>query len=327
MKLKSKLLSLASMALLALGFASFSTPASATVQTCTKWPATPGTSYPLNGYLYQCFPAFRNVNEQTLQSQMMNAANAGVARLSSSERNDLQSHNVQIRVFYNGTDAFDTLAIPAGTGSEPALKPTESGRSWIAPIYGLTVPTTTLFVFTQTQWTALNGAIPTTYNATQLGGTAHHELGHQMDRIWAQRLGYANFGTAPAVITLNATNKNYGKAVNVDGARLSAQDVTTLQTLYPKFLTSTGGLNFNEIFAEQFAMNTGGGSNGPTGADDTFLRSRFPCSLWYVTQTHSGTTATNTSPPTPPAAPGNNICLMPNSTTSYTSWSQIAAPY
>lgn len=290
MKLKSKFLGLAAIAAMTIGFASFSTPASATVQTCTQWPATPLTSYPRDGHLFKCFPAPRNSNEQTLQSQMMNSVSSAVARLTLDEQTKLKNANVQIRVFYNGTDATQTL------GESPSLPPhlNESGRSWVLPgnnTANLPIATTSVWIFTLTEFNALNGAIPTTFTASQSGGTTNHELGHQLDRVWAVQNNLAVAATA--LMSFNATSspraaQAVAEAVLWDYSQ-PGFDWTTAKTTQFYTVDSNGhnAIKQNEVFAEFIAAFNGG---GVLPAEDLFLGSNFKCTtnVMAYLQNHNG---------------------------------------
>jgi hypothetical protein len=103
-----------------------------------------------------------------------------------------------------------------------------------------------------------------------------------MDRIWAQYLGYQK--PEIAVIVSNFTNNNYGKAVNLDGARLKSGDIQILRKSFPRLLNVTKTaitINSSELFAETVAVITGGGA---TPAEQTFIAMKFKCQAWYVTQ-------------------------------------------
>jgi hypothetical protein len=211
---------------------------------------------------------------------MMNSVSSAVAQLSPDELTKLKNANVQIKVFYNGTDATQTL----GENSSFPPKPTETGRSWVIPnanTANLSIATSSVWMFTLNQFNALNGAIPTTFNSVQSGGTAHHELGHQMDRIWATQNALAP--TASALVTGNTTpgfGQAFISALNFDGARLTSTDIQTL--------------------------------TGQTGPLDTFIArsGKFPCAAWVVAQMH-------TNNGTMPAVPDTRT---PGSCYGKTSW-------
>jgi hypothetical protein len=246
---------------------------------------------------------------------MMNSVSSAVAQLSPDELTKLKNANVQIKVFYNGTDATQTL----GENSSFPPKPTETGRSWVIPnanTANLSIATSSVWMFTLNQFNALNGAIPTTFNSVQSGGTAHHELGHQMDRIWATQNALAP--TASALVTGNTTpgfGQAFISALNFDGARLTSTDIQTLTNQFPSYLDLTQNpplLRRNEFIAELFAVNVGGGATGQTGPLDTFIArsGKFPCAAWVVAQMH-------TNNGTMPAVPDTRT---PGSCYGKTSW-------
>lgn len=274
-----------------------SSPAHAAVRTCTDWPGGTGQPYPKNGNLKKCFPAPLTSAETYLQNDMMNNVNAAISNLTANEKSLMSSKGIVFYVFYNGVDAFDTLGDPNG------VKPGETGRSYVwtntTPVVG---PKTALWPFTPNQWQALNGARPTTYNLQQFMGTAVHEAGHHMDRVWAQINGYAP--TIQAIISTNSTlnpiaAQSHINALNFDGARLTAADIQWMKINFPHLIKTVKGVDrlaTNEVFAEQFARIHGGGAGGASGAEATFLLQHFSCSNWVVTylKTNNGNT-----PPTP----------------------------
>lgn len=297
MKTFKKLLAAASLVLIGLGASAISSPASAAVN-CPKWPSPLGTNYALNGHIYNCMPTPRNGSESALQQQILNRVNAAVADFTGDMKTKFNAKNVDIVVSYNAVDGYAKANVTPGSGGEPASSANESGRSWVLGNKNATIvnPTSMIFVYTQTQWSALGGAIPTSYNSTQVGGTLHHELGHQIDRVWAQYNGWAPAATA--IVVNNSTNANYGKAVNIDGQQLTAADITTIQNNYPRLLQNSTTLNINELFAEEVASVNGGGANA---SEDSFISTKFRCSQWFVT------TMKNTNG-VPPAAPNPGLC-------------------
>jgi len=290
------------------------TPAQATVQTCVPYPTTPTTTYPLDGHMFKCFPTARNGAETSLQNQMANSVNAGVARLSNAEKALLKANNVRIYVFYNGDDGLQTLGDPI------AVKDGETARTYPWTNTTPQGPKTAIWAYTPAQWTALAGAIPTTYNGGQMTGTAAHEMGHQMDRQWAANNGYTP--TVTAIISTNTTvnpiqAQAFITAVNWDGYRLSSLDIAYLKLFFPRYVETVNNvdkLKRDELFAEMFAKVNGGGAGGLTGTEDTWLGVHFPCSQWVVTYLH--TDPHNGAPP--PATPNGSICY------SHTSWSEPA---
>lgn len=308
---KSNLLGVLALALAGMG-GSFlaAAPAQAAVS-CPIYPSPVQTTWPKNGHIYNCMPTPRNSAETALQAQILNTAAIG-GNLNTNAKTKLNAKNVDIIVAYTAVDAFAKAGITPGVGGEKPIGAGESGRSWVFTNTNATLvnPTTAVFVYTQTQWNAIPGTpkIPTSYVGSQLTGTVHHELGHQLDRIWAQYLGYTP--TATAVITGTAAS-HFGVAVNVDGAQLTPADITTIQNNYPRLLIdpppASPVLNFNEIFAEQVAINAGGGANS---AEDTFINAKFRCSTWLVTQMY-------TNGGTPPASPPNPTGTICNHITSW----------
>lgn len=286
----SKMLGIAALAIAGVaGSFTIATPAQAAVS-CPVWPSPVQSSYPLNGHIYNCMPTPRNSAETTFQADVLNRINSGIANYKT-DRTKLNTRNIDIVVTYDPVTAFARVGVTPGVGQENPIAPDESGRSFVFPNRSTTIqnPTTMVFVYTQMQYTALGTTIPSGFTAaqsTQLGGTVVHELGHQFDRIWSQQLGYAP--TATSTITLNSNNANFNSAINLDGVRLTATDINDLRTKYPGLLVkpipnppTNPTININEIFAEAVAMNRGGGANS---AEDTFLRAKFTCAVWYVTQ-------------------------------------------
>ena len=288
MKLIKTFAAALSVAAIALGALLLPQSASATIRTCTAYsppPGFPNPGYPVStGNLYFCFPSTTIFTEQQLQLLAKNTVVGALSNWTSAVRAQLNAKHVDFYVFYNGFDAFQTLGI---SSPDPALKANETGRSWVLPnrTPSLPNPTTSVFLFTVDQWNALQGRTPTTGDLVQkqLSGTVVHESGHQMDRVWAQLLNYTP--TATALVTGNTSTggNNYQTAINWDGARLTAQDISDLKTKYPRLLVdptvANPKLSFAEIFAESIANYTGGGASS---TEDTFITTRFPCGYAYV---------------------------------------------
>lgn len=280
------------------------TPASAAVN-CPKYPIPLQTSYPLNGHIYNCMPTPRNSAETQLQAQILNSVNAGVSKFFNKRTNDLNARNIDIVVAYTGADAFAKESFTP-VPPEKQIGDNESGRSFVFPNQTavLTNPTSNIFVFTKNQWNAIPGnpKIPTSYSGAQVTGTTAHELGHQMDRIWAQKLGYSP--AASAVVT-GTVASHFGAAVNIDGAQLTQTDIDTISNNYPRLLVdpppAAPVLNFNELFAEMIAIQAGGGVRQP---EDDFIKAKFRCSLWVVTSMWNNDANNNT----PPANPTSGLC-------------------
>ncbi|GEM_PF-3471099 len=296
------LLAIAGLAIV--GFGSFvaATPANAALS-CPKYPIPLQTTYPLNGHIYNCMPTPRNSAETQLQAQILNGVNAAVAAFQNKRTNDLNPRNIDIQVSYTAADSY-----AANQGlilGEPPSQAGETGRSWVLPNHNppiITNPTTTIFVFTVSQWNAVPGnpKIPTSYNSTQLAGTVHHELGHQFDRIWAQKQGYAP--SASAIVTNNTTNMKYISALTIDAGILSPTDFNHMKTTWPWMLDAAFNYKPNEFFAEQIAINANGGA---TPALTMFINDKFRCSTWYVTQMYN---AVNNAAPVSPPNPTGTIC-------------------
>lgn len=309
--------SLLAVAGLALAAVLSSAPAHATIQPCTQYvppPGTPNTGYPaFTGNLYFCFPASRNSNETNAQLLMRNNVAGAFSNITIPIRGNLQSRSINFYVFYNGNDAFDTLQVDTSHG-EPPVKSNESGRSWVfLPPNNPTnkaTPVTSIFVWTNDQYATLGlntrspttGDIPTAQQ-TQLSGTARHETGHQIDRVWAQQLNFA-----PASSSLMVNNyTNYATALGWDGAHLTQADLNTMSAQFPRLVDSSQNLQRGEFFPELIAMFTGGGA---LPAEDTFITSKFPCARWLVQQgLYSSTGLTpNIGTPKPPTTPAPGAC-------------------
>lgn len=296
------LLAVASLAIVGIGSFIAATPANAAVS-CPKYPIPLQTTYPLNGHIYNCMPTPRNSAETTLQASILNNVNVAVAAFQAKRANDLNPRNIDIQVSYTAADSY--AANQGLIVGEPPSQPGETGRSWVLPNHNppiITNPTTTIFVFTVQQWNAVPGSpkIPTTFNSTQLTGTVHHELGHQFDRIWAQKQAYAP--TASATVTNNTTNTKYISALTIDAGLLVQADIDQIKNNWPWMLDAAGALRRNEFFAEQVAINANGGA---TPALDIFINAKFRCSTWYVTQMF--TAVNNAAPVNPPSSSGT-IC-------------------
>lgn len=322
------LLAAAALAFVGLGSLLTATPANATVRTCTQYvppQGAPNYGYPANtGNLYFCLPAPRNSAETNLQVTIKNNVAGSMNNFTTAIRSNMQSRNINYYIFYNGTDAFDTLAVNTAP-PEVNVKPNESGRSWIFPTNttNKTTPVVAAFVWTNTQYSnlGLNSRIPTqsdfpTAQQTQLSGTVRHESGHHLSRVWAQQLSVAPLASS----TIDQNYVNWTKALNMDGTRLSAQDITDLKNTYSRFAVidangNVTGLRGNEIFAELIAMYTGGGA---VPAEAPFLNTNFPCAKWYTQQgfyASNGVTP-NIGTPKPPTAPSPGACY------GNTNWNQ-----
>jgi hypothetical protein len=246
---------------------------------CVVWPANPGPDYPLNGHMFNCMGLPRTSAELQFQSSIMNSANAAIAGYQN-DRAKLNTKNVDVYIFYNGADALISKRLDV-TGN--SMTDGETGRSYVeAPVGNPKLPhaSSLIYVYSVEEWKAQYGKIPAVYNAIY-PGTVGHELGHQMDRIWANALAYAP--TSTALISLNTTNQNYFmKALVWDWAAMSAADKATLWSSYPYLMTNSTTIKNSEMFAEQTAMNNGVGRGGSSGK--VFIGSALRCSMWVVTQ-------------------------------------------
>lgn len=311
MNIFRKLLGAAALAFVGLASFSMSTPAQAAVRTCTDWLAGQ-TNYPNNGHLKKCFPAPLTAAETNLQNFMMNDINSAIAGLQAAEKTQMNLRDVTVHVFYNGTDALDTIPDPSGV----TLKQTETGRSYVLSTSPGPNPKLLVWAFTQSQWAALNNARPTTYIVQQLQGTLNHEAGHHADRFIAQQNGYAP--TASALMTNNTTQnpiaaQSWIKAFGFDAAKMSSSDVAYMVQNFPRLMTKVlrndpanpGGpqilvdaVRTNELFAELFAGVHNGGAGGLTSSEAVYINAHFKCSRWVIIymKTKSGQT-----PPAPPS--------------------------
>ena len=324
------LLAVASLAFIGLTSMMMAPPAMATVRTCKLYVPPPG--FPNNGYpantnnLYFCFPtAVAGTPEDQLQLLARNTVASALSGYTTAIRANMQSRNINYYIFYNGRDAFDTLAVNIAP-PEVDIKDNESGRSWIFPnnTTNKTTPVVSAFIWTNTQYANLHlntrtpttGDLPTAQQ-NQLSGTVRHESGHHLSRVWAQQLSVLPLASS----TIDQNYVNWGKALNMDGSRLSAQAVSDLETKYSRFAQidpithKATGLKGNEIFAELIAMYTGGGA---VPAEAPFLTTNFPCARWYTQQgffASNGLTP-NIGTPKPPTAPAPGACY------GNTNWNQ-----
>ncbi len=230
--------------LIAAAALSLSVPAEAAVN-CPKWPnpTQTGSTYPLNGRIYNCMPTPRNGSEAQLQSEILNAVNSAIAGYNNKRTQDLEPRNIDIQVSYTAADSYAKNGVLSVPG-EPPSGSTETGRSWTLPNRNPPVianPTTSVWVYTVAQWNAVPGSpkIPTNFNSTQLGGTVRHELGHQFDRIWAQKQGYAP--AASSTVDSNTTNTKWVSAFTIDANLLTTAEVAQIQTNWP-WMMSNGQL-------------------------------------------------------------------------------------
>ena len=329
-------LAAAGLVVIGLGSMLAASPANAMVRQCTPYVppvGVPNYGYPANtGHLYFCFPDPRNTAETNLQLMLRNNAAASMNNYTSAIRANLQSRNIKYYVFYNGTDAFNTLQVDTSNG-EAALSPVESGRSWVFPASNVptdpqnptnkALPTTSVFVWSDAQYLTrgLNNRPPTqadfpSSQRLQLSATMRHETGHQLSRVWAQQLAL----TPTVSVVIDQNYLNWTRALAMDGTRLSTQDIADMKSLYPRLLAydlfgNPTGVKGNEIFAELLAMWTGGGVSSSEGA---FISANFPCTKWFTQQGFYASTglAPNIGLPKPPATPSPGVCY------GNTNWSQ-----
>jgi hypothetical protein len=208
-----------------------------------------------------------------MQTQIMNNVIAKTGSYGAANRTVMSNNHVDIRVFYNGTDALNTLQIQHAQGPQP----TETGRSW-ATTAGqphLTNPTTTIWIYTLNQWNALNGATPTSYDINQEDGTVHHELGHQVDQDWAQAR------TPPLTSSItNTPDPLWNAAIGYDAANISVADRNYAASQWPQlFVPGTTNWAPSEDFAEEVATEVGG---GVIAAEDQWIQQHMTCSYWYA---------------------------------------------
>lgn len=259
-----------------------------TVQ-CVVYPSPLGTSYPKTGHMYNCMGTPRNGPETTLQNNIMASLN-GVITTYKGDLAKLSAKNVDFYVFYDPIDAY----ITKGLGGSPSA--TEIALSYLDPPVGnssLPNASSILYVYNQTEWAALYPTIPSSINSTRFSGSASHELGHQMDRIWAQGLGYAPVDTAR--ISSNTTNQAYYlSALAWDYAAMSPTDQATLWTTYPYLMIDSTHIDDYQMFGEQKANSPGVGLGGTTGK--SFLAAKLTCSTWLVNQLSSNNGAFPAAP-------------------------------
>ncbi len=296
----SKMLGIAALAIAGIaGSLIAATPAQANVA-CVLWPlpTNPNANYALNGHIYDCMPAPRNINESTFQTDVRNRVNSAIADMTQDEKNKLNGKLVDIVIAYDRTTAESKAGLPV-TPSTTA--PTETGRTYVfqnaAP--NIQHPTTLLWVFAPSQWNP--NVIPsnlTSAQGNQITGTVHHEYGHHMDRVWAQTPN--GFSPSTARMTANTTNSNYQKALDWDVANMNQTDRNTMisnPSLSPYVKsTSPFAIKENEMYAEQFAITVGG--NIPTL--DNWILTHFTCSRQFVI-TQAGA-VNNGLPPAKPTA-------------------------
>jgi hypothetical protein len=227
---------------------------------------------------------------------MMNAVNAAVASLAPDEKAKLKSRNIEIKVFYNGLDALQTLKEP----STLPPRPTETGRTWVLPgnnTANLLIATTSIWIFSIDQFNDLNGTIPTSFNVRQISGTTVHELGHQMDRIWAQYNKLSPGDTA--IMSYNSTKnpasaQAYAKALTWDSQQRSFDwNLAKRTRFYASMPNGANGLKTNELFAEQFAIVNGGGA---VAAEDAFITQNFKCAASVIVYYHAHAGALRPTP-------------------------------
>jgi hypothetical protein len=253
-------------------------------------------------------PTPRNKAESNLQLDILNRVNAAVADYAANSA-DLNAKNVDIQVSYTAADAYlknGALTVPG----EPKSSSGETGRSWVLPNKNspiMTNPTTSVWVFTVPQWNAVAGSpkikIPTSYNITQLSGTVRHELGHQFDRILAQKQknGAGWNPTASSLVHNNSENNVWTQAFTLDVGHLTTTAIAQLDQNFPWMLNNPGtpqhSLKPNEFIAEEILVQ-----QGATPALTTWVRTNLPCSQWVITQ------MANSQSKAVPSSPEKNKC-------------------
>jgi hypothetical protein len=267
---------------------------------CVVYPSPLGTTYPKTGHLYNCMGTPRNGTEQTYQTNIMSSLSSTITTFKG-DLAKLSAKNVDFYVFYDPLDAYIVKGIAANPPSS------QIALSYVDPPAGnpnLPNASSILYVYTQAEWQTIYPAVPNAPKSIPFTGSADHELGHQMDRIWAQGLSYAPAATA--LISLNSTNQAYYlSALAWDYAAMSSADKATLWSTYPYLMVNSTTINNYEMFAEQKANSPGVGRGGTTGK--SFLGLKLPCAQWVVNQLSSNNGAF-------PAAPSSGQCH------SHTTW-------
>lgn len=259
---------------------------------CRAYPTVPGPNYALNGHLFNCLGYPRSAAELQYQNELMNGANAAIADFTTDQKTKFNTKNIDVYVYYNGADALLGKRIDV-TGA--TVTTVQMGKSFVeAPVGNPTLPrpSSIVWAYNKTDWETKYATIPKSPSSSAYSGTVHHELGHQIDRIWAKDLAYAP--TTTSLISLNNTNEAYYlKAVAWDWVNMSAADKATLWSSYPYVMTNASTIDNYQLFAAQ----TGGiGLGGIAGYN--FISTKLKCSQWVVTQMKN----TNGSFPAAPTA-------------------------
>lgn len=267
---------------------------------CPTWPLPLNTSatYPQNGRLYNCMPTPRNAAENTFQQDVLATLNSAVAGdLNNNTKLKLSAKLVDIVVAYDRGTVETKSGLPV---TPSGMKPTETGRSFVLRNQNATLqnPTTIVWVFTPVEW--VPGTIPSNLANLQedrLRLTIHHELGHQMDRVWAQTPN--NYGPANATIVENSNNNHFVQALQWDIDNLSPADRSTMNNdpnlRYFVYSTSPFTTKNAEMYAQEFAITVG---NFPVPPIDQWIFDHFKCSRQFLI---AQSIANGVPPATPPA--------------------------
>lgn len=269
---------------------------------CPTWPlpVNPTATYPQNGHLYNCMPTPRNQAEQTFQLDVLATLNRAVAGdFGNDKKVKLSAKLVDIVISYDRGTSETKSGLPV---TPSGTAPTETGRSFVLPNQNSTLqhPTSILWVFTPAEW--VPGTIPSSLALLQedrLSQTVKHELGHQIDRVWAQTPN--NYPpTSTATIVNNTNNKHFIQALQWDIDNLSQADRTTMATdpnlrYYVFSTTPTFTTKNAEMYAEEFAITV---KNFPVPAIDQWIFDHFKCSRQFLI---AQSNANGVPPATPPA--------------------------
>jgi hypothetical protein len=243
----------------------------------------PSTDYPTN-WLISCprtYTAGSAEAAAVVQNEQLlweNIQSKPKAPNSIHVRDLLSNAHVTFYFFSYEQDAYDTLGI-SGTASagRTAISFVLTGAGNPQQVYPITL-----------LWNHWGTGLPL-QNYQLTGKSNNHEIGHHMDRQWAVSKGL----TPTATATIVGQDARWLTGIGYDLANLSAAEINTMQTTYPRLLNSSGQVLTNEVFAELFAFKSGG---GVVPAEATFLHSAFPCATWIMDQLY----LKNGNPPATP---------------------------
>jgi len=277
----------------------FSASANAAVN-CPTWPLplNPTATYPQNGHLYNCMPAPQNSAENTFQLDVLARINGATAGdFGSNKLTKLTAKSVDIVVTYDRSTAETKAGLSI---TAPGTKPTEAGRTFIYPNLNPTLvnPTTLIWVYFPNESVPASPSNLTSGRGNQLSETIKHELGHQMDRVWAQTPN--NYSPAATATTVNnSNNTHFIQALQWDIDNMSAADRNTMATNldlnYFVYGTSPFTTKNLEMYAQEFAYTV---KNGLARPIDTWINVHFKCSRQFVIAQNN---ANGLAPATPPA--------------------------